>query len=330
MKDLAVIIPAYKLEYLDMTLNSLACQTCKDFTVYIGDDNSPFDLYPVVEKYKNILNISYTKFDNNIGAKNLVSQWERCVNLSKGETWIWLFSDDDIADNRCVEAFYATLELKNGRFDVYRFNVTVIDNNGNIIRETAIGPEEEGSEEMAYHLLYTNRGNSMPDHIFSRNIYLKCGGFVNTDYAQGADWAISILFSKEKGMCIIQGPNIYWRYSGSNISSVASKDRDATMKGHLQFLRWVLQHFEYLKEEPSVISYTQISEAVYFNLNAVILHHYRGFNLKSFPALVMFLHNKLKYSFVTAISELLKIKIDTDATLEKIWNLYKSVRRKLL
>src|SRR5688572_6407941 len=122
MSQLAIVIPAYKEEFFDKALKSLANQTKKEFTIYIGDDNSPFDLKTIISKYENILNIKYTRFENNIGAKNLVNQWKRCIELTKGESWLWLFSDDDIADNECVERFFEQLESDKGRVDVYRFN----------------------------------------------------------------------------------------------------------------------------------------------------------------------------------------------------------------
>lgn len=44
MKKLAIIIPAYKPRFLRETLDSIAKQNNHDFTVYIGDDASPYQL----------------------------------------------------------------------------------------------------------------------------------------------------------------------------------------------------------------------------------------------------------------------------------------------
>lgn len=125
--DLAIVIPAYKEAYFHQALQSLANQTSKNFTVYIGDDASPFDLKSIADHFSQDLNISYTKFEKNTGARNLVNQWKRCIALSKNEKWLWLFSDDDIADPSCVENFYKILDQNQDRFDVYRFNTCVID-----------------------------------------------------------------------------------------------------------------------------------------------------------------------------------------------------------
>ena len=74
--------------------------------MYIGDDCSPGNLYSIVEKYENRIPIVYKHFDENLGGKDLVAQWERCIDLVGDEEWIWLFSDDDIMDPTCVENFY--------------------------------------------------------------------------------------------------------------------------------------------------------------------------------------------------------------------------------
>ena len=42
--NLAIVIPAYKATFLAAALDSIAAQTCRDFTLYIGDDCSPNNL----------------------------------------------------------------------------------------------------------------------------------------------------------------------------------------------------------------------------------------------------------------------------------------------
>lgn len=52
MKKLAIIIPAYKPRFLQETLDSIAKQNSHEFTVYIGDDASPYPLKTIVDHYK--------------------------------------------------------------------------------------------------------------------------------------------------------------------------------------------------------------------------------------------------------------------------------------
>jgi len=329
MNDLAIVIPAYKESFLSKTLNSLAQQTNKNFTLYIGDDCSPFDLLSVINNFKDKLEINYTRFPENIGSRDLVLQWDRCIALTRQEKWLWLFSDDDLMDENCVECFYEIIKKKSDTFDVYRFNTVTINEHDEILRNNPIGPEVESSEQMAYNLLKGARGNSMPDHIFSRKVYEEYGGFVYIEYAQGADWAMSILYSKENGICIIPGAKVYWRYSGTNLSSIAFSNRANMMNGHLQFISWALSHFAYLKEMPSDITYTMMLEALRSNLKIVLINHYKGFNLKQILPLVNFYHKKLKVSYYNSFKELLEIQERHVPIIRKVNRLIFIIKTKL-
>jgi glycosyltransferase involved in cell wall biosynthesis len=296
MPDLAIIIPAFKIDFFEEALNSLASQTNKNFNVYVGDDCSPYNLEAISEKFKEVLNIFYKKFEVNIGSKNLVNQWERSINLSQDEKWIWLFSDDDIADTHCVENFLELVKINDDRFDVYRFNVSVINKNGELIRSTPEGPFEETSEEMAYHLLRNERGNSMPDHIFSRGIFIK-KGLVFTDYAQGADWAISILFSSDKGIAIIPGAKVFWRSSGLNISSGGFQRRNKMLPGYLQFTKWLINHFSFLQTSASGVTYEMILQGARISLRNTLVYHYKGFTLKNLIRVVKVMRENLRMTY---------------------------------
>jgi glycosyltransferase involved in cell wall biosynthesis len=323
MNNLAVVIPAYKEEYFSKALESFMLQTNNDFTIYVGDDCSPYDLESIVNNYKDKINIVYKKFDNNIGSKNIVSQWKRCVDLSSGEKWIWLFSDDDLVDSNAVENFYSILHKNKNRFDVYRFNTCVIDKYDNLISKSPTGPDEESSESMAYNLLLGLRGNSMPDHIFSRDVYNRNGGFVMTEYAQAADWATSILFSKEKGICIIPESIMFWRMSGDNISSIAKNKSREMFLGHLQFVAWLFDHFQYLENSRSAITYAMIKQASLINLRSVVLKHYG--KLDNYNVLLLFsqLRNKFGMSYRDCFRFIYSIKRETDSRVNIVVNFIK-------
>ncbi|MFD0750764.1 glycosyltransferase family 2 protein [Mucilaginibacter calamicampi] len=275
--SLAIIIPAYKDHYFEKALQSLANQTNKNFTVYVGDDNSPNELFKICELFKDRMNLVYHHFDNNLGGEDLVAHWERCVSLMKDEEWLWIFSDDDLAEETCVECFYAAIAETNGFYDAYRFNVTAIDSNDNITNKTPASPTVEYACDLAYHILINQRGNSMPDHIFNTEAYIQKGGVVNFIQAQASDWATSIKFAGDKGLYTISGPRIRWRYSGQNVSSTAHKNNAKLIYGHLQFIDWVIK-LPNIKcsEKNNVYKKRDLIKATKFNLDLVITSHYRG------------------------------------------------------
>jgi glycosyltransferase involved in cell wall biosynthesis len=275
MNKLAIVIPAFKATYFNETLDCFVKQTNKNFHIYIGDDHSNSNLEELILPYFDKLPLTYYRFETNIGAKHIVDQWERSISLTKDEEWIWLFSDDDLVDENAVEVFWNIVAATHGSKDIYSFNTCVINKTGGIISNPPDVPSFETSEEMAYNLLIGKRANCMPDHIFTRAIFKKNKGFVKTVYGQGADWANSILFSSANGYCLIPGALVYWRFSGDNISSVAFRHKSQMIKGHFQFIRWILLHFNYLKEERPE-DFEKIRDAARQNLLSVIGYHYKG------------------------------------------------------
>jgi glycosyltransferase involved in cell wall biosynthesis len=301
---LAVVIPAYKETFFHKALSSLAAQTNRHFTVYVGDDCSPADLKSIADRFCSSLDLHYTRFSDNVGGKNLVKQWQRCIDLTQDEEWLWLFSDDDLASPNCVEVFYR--EQAKHPSDVYRFNTRVIDENDRETSGTLRSPDHESSERMAYNLLYWRRGNSMPDHVFSRDVYERKGGFVDTPFAQGADWATSILFSQDTGMQVLQDGLISWRRSNNNVSAVSSRNKRAMLEGHYRFIEWVLQHFEYLHEhDVDGISYEMIRYAAAQNLSEVIAKHYRGLPFWMYGRHVHFMRSRFGMPSREALRHLL-------------------------
>ncbi len=222
-KKLAIVIPAFKSDYFEFTLESLSNQTCKEFKLYIGDDSSPEDLKNIVDKFRSKLDIHYVRFDDNLGGTDLVEQWNRCVNLTKNEEWIWLFSDDDVLDPKCVESFFVYIN-NNIDVELVHFNVKVIDNLGveRLDHLAARFPKILSSKIFYEKKIKGELLSFAIEYVFKRNVYKNEAGFKNFDLAWCADDATWIKFAMKKGIHTIEEPFVYWRYSGINISSLTN------------------------------------------------------------------------------------------------------------
>ncbi|WP_054852824.1 glycosyltransferase [Olleya sp. ITB9] len=166
---LAIVIPYYKVNFFEATLQSLASQTNKQFHVYIGNDASDTDPSNLLEAYKNSFLFTYKKFDNNLGGQNLVKQWERCIAMTASEDWIMILGDDDILGPNCVEGFYNNLEIiKKHNVNVVRFATIVIDGKGFKISKKHEHPKFEKSTAFFERKHQGGTRSSLSEYIFKK------------------------------------------------------------------------------------------------------------------------------------------------------------------
>ncbi len=216
---LAIVIPAYKLRHLARALDCIAAQTDGRFRVYVGDDSSPEDIAGCVEncaipKDK----LVYHRFESNLGGTSLIKQWDRCVRLCT-EPWVWLFSDDDEMEPGCVAAFHAALKETDGAFDLYRFNVVVVDERGVFLDFCPPHPEVESVLDYTYFFVMGVRRITQQEAIFRRRRYEEIGGVPDYPMAWYSDSAFAMRCGAATGIRTISGPKVRFRLGGENISS---------------------------------------------------------------------------------------------------------------
>ena len=232
---LALVIPAFKPDHLDAALRSIAAQTSKAFRLYVGIDGSPHDLESVLAGYADRIPMEVVRFPTNLGGTDLVGQWQRCIDLTRGEPWIWLFSDDDEMDPTCVERFLQESE-RDSSPDLFHFNLDVIDERGQWLATPAPFPPHLSSPD--YYL--RRMGSFVVEFVFRREAFDRLGRFVEFDLAWNADHATWIRLSQRQGIRTIEGPKVRWRLGRSNISGDLSSRATCLCKcnADLEFDRW--------------------------------------------------------------------------------------------
>lgn len=226
---LAIIIPAYKSFYLEQTFLSFANQSNKNFTIYVGDDKSPDDIESIVLKFKDILNIEYHKFKENLGSKSLTKHWERCIALTT-EDWIWLFSDDDLVDEDCVEKFYDSLDKT---LQLYKFQTKIIDSNNNRIgvkydKINSFKNSISSNEFITNRLSCKGFRSFAVEYVFSRELFLN-NKFVDFPLAWASDDATWFNYSLKQGNIKCIPAFVSWRASNLNIST-SRKNKEINTK----------------------------------------------------------------------------------------------------
>lgn len=241
---LAIVIPAYKSVFFKEALNSIANQTCLDFRLYIGDDNSPENLYRIVEAYESKLDIKYQKFDENFGGSDLVSQWERCIDLVQNEEWIWLFSDDDTMETNCVEKFYDYIKV-NSQTNLLHFDINIINEHGDCHSKSQNFPTNMPVNEFFEKRMRSELDSAVVEYIVRKQQFKNEGGFKNYDLAWSSDDATWIRLARVDGINTIPDAKVNWRQSGSNISSLVHDKKIAIrkLKSNIEHLLWVKSYF---------------------------------------------------------------------------------------
>lgn len=240
METVAIVIPAYKANFLRQTLDSLAAQTCRDFKVYVGDDQSPEQLEDIVRGYAGSMTVVYRRFDKNLGGTDLVAHWERCIRLAD-EPLVWLFSDDDLMPPDAVERILAAWRARSSDLFFARFPLQVVDADGRL--KTA-NPPLPSQPLSGYEFLLAKLSGSISsaacEYVFSRKLLDEAGGFVHFPVAWCSDDATWALFADcAGGVSPLPGRAVSWRNAeGKNISNSSRFDAEK-LKATALFVRWI-------------------------------------------------------------------------------------------
>jgi glycosyltransferase involved in cell wall biosynthesis len=260
----AIIIPYYKLTFFEATLQSLADQTDKRFKVYIGNDNSPESPLLLLEKYQDKIDFIYHKFEQNLGGTSLVKQWERCIALSGSEEWIMILGDDDVLGENMVEEFQAFINEKKERIDLIRFNLRIIDKNGQLQSDVSEYKVHESDTDLLERMFFMKETITASEFVFSRKVYEENNGFVDFPLAWFSDYATWLVFSKQTGIYHVKKASVYWRLSGINISSKSTTFRETELKVQSLFLfmSFLQVHFSIETEKQKQYAYAQLTNLV--------------------------------------------------------------------
>jgi len=242
---LSVVLPAYKPDFLRETLQSIANQSDQRFTLYIGDDHSPFDLKSIVDEFIGAIDLIYHRFGYNLGSEDLVGHWKRCVALTHEEEWIWLFADDDVMESRCVEMFYECLD-RGLDCDVIRFDTLIIGHTGSLLETPRRFPEKMDVQDFFYKRITNQIRSFAVEYIVRKAVYDRIGGFVNFDLAWCADDASWMSFSRLTAIKTIPGARVKWRNSGLNITAL-NEDKDMVyrkVRAQAAFINWAMEFFK--------------------------------------------------------------------------------------
>ena len=228
------VLPAYKSEYLQVAIDSILQQTYIDFELIIVDDASPYHLESIVNQY-NDNRIVFHRNENNIGGKNLVSNWNKCIKYAKGE-YVILASDDDIYSPFFLQQVDERIK-DYPNVDIIRSRVNRIDSDGII---TDIEQIYKPFMPFSEFVFYWSKGiiNCIANYAFKRTALLDAGGFVDMPCAWFSD-DITVVNMSINGIATTEDALFYFRTSDKSVSWTFDKDTiRKKWKANGMFYKW--------------------------------------------------------------------------------------------
>lgn len=255
-------LPAYKKQYFEKALKSLLTQTYDNIEIIIVNDNSPDDLDSIVSVLSDDHRIRYYKNKLNKGSTSLISTWNECLYLAKGEFFI-LASDDDIYNSDFVSEMII-LSKKYPETDLFHSRVAQIDKFDKIINLTPLCPEFENCYDFVWHRINGYRLQYVPDFMCRTVALLSINGFVDFPSGWFSDDATWFLLAKKGGVAYSSKILFFFRYSGINITSTGHIEDK--IKANYLFKDWLYSFLE-------GISGQMISTDVIYNKYIVTLEN---------------------------------------------------------
>lgn len=232
----SVAIPAYKSEYLSEAIVSVLNQTYSNLELIIVNDKSPEDIYNIVSKFSD-KRIRYYENEVNIGGRDPVANWNKCLSLANGR-YFALLCDDDVYEPRFIEEM---LKLKAAypSVNVFRSRVKIVDSQGQAISMYPSSPEFETCFDYMWHKLSWLRKQTISEFLYDTEYIKNKGGYYPLPKAWGSDDISCFIFSKDNGIATSNELLVSFRMSGLNISANNDKNVKEKIKATVEYRKLI-------------------------------------------------------------------------------------------
>jgi glycosyltransferase involved in cell wall biosynthesis len=214
-----IALPAYKQDFFEESIRSVLAQSYQHFELVIIDDASPFHLENIINKFDDP-RVKYYRNEVNLGRTDLVSNWNKCISMAKGDLFC-LFSDDDKYHSDFLQEM-VDLSMVFPASDIFHCRVIKINGDGEPIDITPLCPQKESTLEFIWHTMKGNRNLYAPEFMCRTNALRNIGGFFNLPLAWGSDYVTWFLLSRCGGKVYCEKPLCFWRMSEINISAIGN------------------------------------------------------------------------------------------------------------
>ena len=229
-----VIVPNYNhARYLEQRLDSVFGQTYQNFEVIILDDCSTDNSLEVISRYKNNPHLSQIVV-NDTNSGSVFRQWDKGINLAKGEL-IWIAESDDYCELNMLEELVGAYLAKP--------NVVVAFSSYVIFSDDGYLSRSKNRTTQYFHGMRFVRGwMSMENAImnasgavFKRNAYYNLLSGEHMSYRGSGDWLFWSQIAVQGYVAFVRKNLTYFRLSpktvtGKNMQSGLAKKEDSKVQ----------------------------------------------------------------------------------------------------
>lgn len=214
----SILIPAYKTQYLSETIGSILSQTYINFELIIVDDCSPYDIPKEVSRFSDN-RIKYYRNNRNFGAKDVVLNWNKCLEYAEGQYCLCMGDDDKLTDG-CLARCLSSIK-ENPDVSVFHLKTLLINEKSEVIGIQESRPQRESVYEAAYNK-FIGRRQYVGDWLFKTEDLKKNGGYYYFQYAWYSDDITPLIIGKKNGIVNINEFCFLYRINSHTISSNTS------------------------------------------------------------------------------------------------------------
>ncbi len=227
----SILIPAYKLEYIEDAICSVLGQTYYNLELIIVDDCSPENLKSVVDTFSDS-RLHYYRNEYNFGAIRVVDNWNKCLKYANGE-YVICMGDDDMLAPTCLEDYNNIIKKYPG-LNVYHTRTFLIDENSNIWHIQEQRPEFESGYALLWYRWKERGWQYIGDFLYKRSHLIAEGGFFNIPLAWGSDDITAVRAAIPNGIANVDSPGFYYRMNPFTIS-LSSDERIKAESALIEF-----------------------------------------------------------------------------------------------
>lgn len=235
IKNLVTIaIPAFKDKWLAQAIESALNQEYENIELIIVDDHSPFGLEKIVTPYLKDKRIRYYYNDTNLGKESIVHNWNKCVDLAKGEFFV-LLCDDDILRPNFVSSLVGLAE-KYPDCNVFHGRKAFFDDLTGEIKEESQWPVFEDFSSFIEEEYAEKRKHTITEFLF-RSFLIKKEKYEIFPVGYFSDNATILKLVKHGGIASSKEVICLFRKSNEHISG-NSKYAFGKAKAALLYYKW--------------------------------------------------------------------------------------------